>query len=173
MRVLGASIIYAQTGLSYMKEVQASNGQVRISSPPGAVGCSGPAQAARSPDAPARASSYAPWWRGSRLDRPSSRGRSRRFQARSSPDSPASVQAQWQRCADVVTHPPTDATVPRAPRLPSWPGGTVLRRDRKSTRLNSSHLVISYAVFCLKKKKPIVAISVNIISLHEASLQQQ
>src|SRR2546426_7709133 len=29
------------------------------------------------------------------------------------------------------------------------------RRDRKSTRLNSSHLVISYAVFCLKKKKNI------------------
>src|ERR1022692_3458054 len=27
------------------------------------------------------------------------------------------------------------------------------RSDRKSTRLNSSHLVISYAVFCLKKKK--------------------
>src|SRR5438034_11786722 len=31
------------------------------------------------------------------------------------------------------------------------PSGT--RRDRKSTRLNSSHTVISYAVFCLKKKK--------------------
>src|SRR5256885_3990106 len=31
---------------------------------------------------------------------------------------------------------------------PGYPGG-----DRKSTRLNSSHLVISYAVFCLKKKK--------------------
>src|SRR5256885_5271109 len=29
----------------------------------------------------------------------------------------------------------------------------VLDLDRKSTRLNSSHLVISYAVFCLKKKK--------------------
>src|ERR1022692_5080823 len=29
-------------------------------------------------------------------------------------------------------------------------------RDRKSTRLNSSHLVISYAVFCLKKKKTLV-----------------
>src|SRR5256885_4412063 len=28
-----------------------------------------------------------------------------------------------------------------------------LNTDRKSTRLNSSHLVISYAVFCLKKKK--------------------
>src|SRR2546426_2793912 len=30
--------------------------------------------------------------------------------------------------------------------------GRVAGRDRKSTRLNSSHLVISYAVFCLKKK---------------------
>src|SRR5256885_2938228 len=30
------------------------------------------------------------------------------------------------------------------------------RLDRKSTRLNSSHLVISYAVFCLKKKKEYV-----------------
>src|SRR5256885_13139107 len=29
----------------------------------------------------------------------------------------------------------------------------ILWKDRKSTRLNSSHLVISYAVFCLKKKK--------------------
>src|SRR5437870_13870515 len=29
----------------------------------------------------------------------------------------------------------------------------VLARDRKSTRLNSSHVAISYAVFCLKKKK--------------------
>src|SRR5256885_8283311 len=28
-----------------------------------------------------------------------------------------------------------------------------MKEDRKSTRLNSSHLVISYAVFCLKKKK--------------------
>src|SRR5438034_6378511 len=31
--------------------------------------------------------------------------------------------------------------------------GVQERRDRKSTRLNSSHTVISYAVFCLKKKK--------------------
>src|SRR5690625_6824534 len=29
----------------------------------------------------------------------------------------------------------------------------IRRRDRKSTRLNSSHVAISYAVFCLKKKK--------------------
>src|SRR2546426_5168667 len=33
----------------------------------------------------------------------------------------------------------------------------VLARDRKSTRLNSSHLVISYAVFCLKKKNKILS----------------
>src|SRR5438874_9154397 len=34
----------------------------------------------------------------------------------------------------------------------SWPTSTTAR-DRKSTRLNSSHVEISYAVFCLKKKK--------------------
>src|SRR5205807_2886540 len=40
-------------------------------------------------------------------------------------------------------------------RRPAIPDDAVnqLRRDRKSTRLNSSHLVISYAVFCLKKKR--------------------
>src|SRR2546426_10121446 len=36
-------------------------------------------------------------------------------------------------------------------REPGWRSG----QDRKSTRLNSSHLVISYAVFCLKKKKKV------------------
>src|SRR5256885_4645890 len=44
-----------------------------------------------------------------------------------------------------------------APRSPGWAIARETRRprrsDRKSTRLNSSHLVISYAVFCLKKKK--------------------
>src|SRR5688500_20367912 len=54
-------------------------------------------------------------------------------------------------------------TKPRRPISPSLyekiTGGSASRgeqvrceRDRKSTRLNSSHLVISYAVFCLKKK---------------------
>src|SRR2546426_2499404 len=42
--------------------------------------------------------------------------------------------------------------------------------DRKSTRLNSSHLVISYAVFCLKKKKKnargAIAESIGIESSH-------
>src|SRR3712207_6845984 len=35
----------------------------------------------------------------------------------------------------------------------AWPEA-LRRSDRKSTRLNSSHANISYAVFCLKKKKP-------------------
>src|SRR3712207_6944025 len=37
--------------------------------------------------------------------------------------------------------------------LTSFQPGNMLKRDRKSTRLNSSHANISYAVFCLKKKK--------------------
>src|SRR5256885_9831493 len=56
-----------------------------------------------------------------------------------------------------------DATAPWC-RAPDGPGprresadGPPRRRDRKSTRLNSSHLVISYAVFCLKKKNPELA----------------
>src|SRR2546426_9383554 len=40
-----------------------------------------------------------------------------------------------------------------APGTGSTLVGFIVFRDRKSTRLNSSHLVISYAVFCLKKKK--------------------
>src|SRR5690349_24362835 len=36
---------------------------------------------------------------------------------------------------------------------PTSPPTTLRSRDRKSTRLNSSHVEISYAVFCLKKKK--------------------
>src|SRR5256885_10941349 len=48
------------------------------------------------------------------------------------------------------------------------------RRDRKSTRLNSSHLVISYAVFCLKKKnttavtsRPTVTVRINAPTRHQ------
>src|SRR2546426_11486033 len=51
--------------------------------------------------------------------------------------------------------PPAASTAPRT----IWSWHSIADRiaavfiDRKSTRLNSSHLVISYAVFCLKKKK--------------------
>src|SRR3989454_2271262 len=43
-----------------------------------------------------------------------------------------------------------DLTAAEAHRVEPTPDR---HQDRKSTRLNSSHLVISYAVFCLKKKK--------------------
>src|SRR5256885_8253023 len=53
------------------------------------------------------------------------------------------------------------------PRFRRWrkacpPIVSQLLADRKSTRLNSSHLVISYAVFCLKKKKQAVHIDYTI-----------
>ena len=38
-------------------------------------------------------------------------------------------------------------------KIPVTQAGGKVVIDRKSTRLNSSHVVISYAVFCLKKKK--------------------
>src|SRR5256885_469702 len=50
--------------------------------------------------------------------------------------------------ADQGAAPPAQH-VPSPQILPQRLGG----QDRKSTRLNSSHLVISYAVFCLKKKR--------------------
>src|SRR5256885_6407627 len=46
---------------------------------------------------------------------------------------------------------PPGRTVPKLNRIQVKIGSPLT--DRKSTRLNSSHLVISYAVFCLKKKK--------------------
>src|SRR2546430_11967285 len=45
------------------------------------------------------------------------------------------------------------ATCPSTRRLPASSRPARTSRDRKSTRLNSSHSQISYAVFCLKKKK--------------------
>src|SRR2546427_9259430 len=48
-------------------------------------------------------------------------------------------------------HPAANAACSARPG--PWPTRGGGRRDRKSTRLNSSHSQISYAVFCLKKKK--------------------
>src|SRR5256885_7571174 len=45
----------------------------------------------------------------------------------------------------------------------------ILHEDRKSTRLNSSHLVISYAVFCLKKKKQQPTVISSIYTTVESS----
>src|SRR5690554_7091624 len=57
--------------------------------------------------------------------------------------------ALWERRNDDATYSPIQAADVSALEA----GSHTLRLDRKSTRLNSSHVRISYAVFCLKKKK--------------------
>src|SRR2546430_3675198 len=51
-------------------------------------------------------------------------------------------------------------------------GGRVGELDRKSTRLNSSHSQISYAVFCLKKKKQLVYSSLHMKFILSAYVRQ-
>src|SRR3712207_8002001 len=62
-------------------------------------------------------------------------------------------RSRWTKAPSYSTTPRPAA--PRSPRpIGSYTSSRVFwRRDRKSTRLNSSHANISYAVFCLKKKK--------------------
>src|SRR5256885_12273989 len=60
-----------------------------------------------------------------------------------------SVIAVGKHGMTVIIEPPDVLPALRSDR----PDGLISGVDRKSTRLNSSHLVISYAVFCLKKKK--------------------
>src|SRR2546426_6339583 len=60
----------------------------------------------------------------------------------------------WVSRASSCRCPPPPPITRRATRpLSRPPAPPSSSPDRKSTRLNSSHLVISYAVFCLKKKK--------------------
>src|SRR5688500_19858182 len=57
----------------------------------------------------------------------------------------------WTTARGCTTNPrPTLASA-----RPSGPIGAAVSQDRKSTRLNSSHLVSSYAVFCWKKQKDV------------------
>src|SRR5690606_9313451 len=56
----------------------------------------------------------------------------------------------WSRICDRID---TSTAPPTAPSGASVETLSTIARDRKSTRLNSSHVKISYAVFCLKKKK--------------------
>src|SRR5439155_24155732 len=62
--------------------------------------------------------------------------------------------ATWCCCARCPSWawPASASAMPWAIRN-GWASSTRCVRDRKSTRLNSSHVAISYAVFCLKKKK--------------------
>src|SRR5258705_5754650 len=61
---------------------------------------------------------------------------------------PISACPQTLRRYRPSPQPPARSQGPRPP--------TRIPEDRKSTRLNSSHLGISYAVFCLKKKKQLI-----------------
>src|SRR5260221_5312041 len=56
------------------------------------------------------------------------------------------------------------------PELQAGARAAARRRDRKSTRLNSSHTVISYAVFCLKKKNSPLNSSHALFSYADACL---
>src|SRR3712207_7671860 len=60
----------------------------------------------------------------------------------------------WERLPNGFECPGTVAVRVLEKLIPALPSPPMARsRDRKSTRLNSSHANISYAVFCLKKKK--------------------
>src|SRR2546422_3472325 len=67
-------------------------------------------------------------------------------------DSP-SVPGFWYTAADPGRTRPAGHEVNSSPTPGFFARPAYPRRDRKSTRLNSSHGYISYAVFCLKKKK--------------------
>src|SRR5699024_12367061 len=77
---------------------------------------------------------------------PISRGARARARRAAPPPATAAARAIDRRRSVSATPPPSP---PRAIPPPARP----IRQDRKSTRLNSSHVSISYAVFCLKKKK--------------------
>src|SRR5437588_9763822 len=62
-----------------------------------------------------------------------------------------------------ISRLPRAGHLPRRPP-PEAPAPSREPRDRKSTRLNSSHTVISYAVFCLKKKRPELRIARSLSS---------
>src|SRR5256885_12407418 len=67
---------------------------------------------------------------------------------------PCAPLPPWTVSSKICAWPPTEVTC-RSPSVPLISQSRFV--DRKSTRLNSSHLVISYAVFCLKKKKTAIA----------------
>src|SRR5699024_12677268 len=63
------------------------------------------------------------------------------------------VQRRVLGAGDALVLPPLRAERVQPQHVEHGPQPPERARDRKSTRLNSSHVSISYAVFCLKKKK--------------------
>src|SRR3989454_7779037 len=70
---------------------------------------------------------------------------------------PISRQAESTAWAAASSAPVAETPAPAMPSREPVSQPAAPAADRKSTRLNSSHLVISYAVFCLKKKKVVEA----------------
>src|SRR2546430_2924834 len=70
------------------------------------------------------------------------------------------VPVQWAHTVGSQGTPPVGAAA-----LPQVPGVYRFREDRKSTRLNSSHSQISYAVFCLKKKIKLQVVSSSALTV--------
>src|SRR3712207_7537615 len=68
------------------------------------------------------------------------------------PISSSPSQSPWRRPVMSIVSPLRAYDTNVSAHVPMTAGADV-HRDRKSTRLNSSHANISYAVFCLKKKK--------------------
>src|SRR3712207_8365837 len=71
------------------------------------------------------------------------------FEAEQLIDTPVAVDLERRRLGGVENRETCRLDL----YLTGWQVGVLVALDRKSTRLNSSHANISYAVFCLKKKK--------------------
>src|SRR5699024_11102706 len=65
------------------------------------------------------------------------------------------TEVEWAKAAliSATDYPAAVGRYGRTPPVPAADVARIYRTDRKSTRLNSSHVSSSYAVFCLKKKK--------------------
>src|SRR5439155_4442060 len=72
---------------------------------------------------------------------------------------PARESGRWGLEPQLRVRHPLRPVCALPPRRDPARGGK--ERDRKSTRLNSSHVAISYAVFCLKKKSKIAGPSIS------------
>src|SRR2546426_5668266 len=66
---------------------------------------------------------------------------------------PATISCVQTRLRKYLVNSGLDESMPAVQAYREMYNQCTAATDRKSTRLNSSHLVISYAVFCLKKKK--------------------
>src|SRR5256885_8478603 len=90
------------------------------------------------------------------------------------------LQGDWSSdvCSSDLNHVEQASSGQRAASSGNHASSRKLRRtvrpavdeDRKSTRLNSSHLVISYAVFCLKKKKKLKQINIVMYNMIDVIL---